>query len=283
MSHSTPQTSLAPASEKVAQPGNLTLSWKAADPWHTTDDSRLQYSLPRWIPSHGLIHPERQHSFFSLPTGRHHFEVRARDNDFNVDPHPASLDFVVLPPVWKQGWFLGLLTVFAAIIALQAARIVSRGRHLRRTNLALAAEIEERKRIQAEVEKAQKQLLEASRQAGMAEVATNVLHNVGNVLNSVNVSADLLMERVRESQAGHPAQTGGVGGRTCAGAEFPGGAREGQNGSRLFERLSGCLAAEKGETLKELCSLRQNIEHIKKLLPNRRNSHAWQNSPNPSS
>ena len=30
----------------------------------------------------------------------------------------------------------------------------------------------------------------------MAEIATNVLHNVGNVLNSVNVSASLLVERV---------------------------------------------------------------------------------------
>ena len=41
------------------------------------------------------------------------------------------------------------------------------------------------------LEQTHKQLLETSRMAGMAEVATGVLHNVGNVLNSVNVSADL--------------------------------------------------------------------------------------------
>jgi hypothetical protein len=32
-----------------------------------------------------------------------------------------------------------------------------------------------------------KQLADASRPAGMAEIANNVLHDVGNVLNSVNV------------------------------------------------------------------------------------------------
>ena len=34
----------------------------------------------------------------------------------------------------------------------------------------------------------------------MAEVATNVLHNVGNILNSVNISASLVAERVRQIQ-----------------------------------------------------------------------------------
>ena len=46
-----------------------------------------------------------------------------------------------------------------------------------------------------------KQLQEASRNAGMAEVATGVLHNVGNVLNSVNVSASVIADRMRKSKA----------------------------------------------------------------------------------
>ena len=46
-----------------------------------------------------------------------------------------------------------------------------------------------------------KQLVDASRQAGMAEIATSVLHNVGNVLNSVNVSSSLIMDRIQHSRA----------------------------------------------------------------------------------
>ena len=48
--------------------------------------------------------------------------------------------------------------------------------------LAVILDITERKKSEAELEKLHKQLLDASRQAGMAEVATGVLHNVGNVL-----------------------------------------------------------------------------------------------------
>ena len=46
----------------------------------------------------------------------------------------------------------------------------------------------------------QLQLRDASHQAGMAEVATGVLHNVGNVLNSLGVSATLVLARLRDSR-----------------------------------------------------------------------------------
>ncbi|HRY48388.1 MAG TPA: PAS domain S-box protein [Candidatus Paceibacterota bacterium] len=58
---------------------------------------------------------------------------------------------------------------------------------------ATARDITELKKIQAE-------LLRASRLAGMAEIATGVLHNVGNVLNSVNVSATLVSDQMRQSK-----------------------------------------------------------------------------------
>ena len=66
---------------------------------------------------------------------------------------------------------------------------------------ALRREIAERERAEQEVDKLHKQVLTASRQAGMAEVATGVLHNVGNVLNSVNISTALLGEQLDKSRA----------------------------------------------------------------------------------
>ena len=53
----------------------------------------------------------------------------------------------------------------------------------------LAIDITEQKLAAEQIVRMQRELVDASRQAGMAEVATGVLHNVGNVLNSVNVSA----------------------------------------------------------------------------------------------
>ena len=62
-------------------------------------------------------------------------------------------------------------------------------------------DITEPKRAQAELDNLHKQLLETSRLGGMAEIATNVLHNVGNVLNSVNISTGLIVESVKKSRA----------------------------------------------------------------------------------
>ena len=63
----------------------------------------------------------------------------------------------------------------------------------------------ERKYAEAQLEhfleRINNQLIETSRNAGMAEIATNVLHNVGNVLNSVNISTGLIVESVKKSRA----------------------------------------------------------------------------------
>lgn len=46
----------------------------------------------------------------------------------------------------------------------------------------------------------QQQLYLAAHQAGMSQVAANVLHNVGNVFNSINISAESLKNRVYNSR-----------------------------------------------------------------------------------
>jgi signal transduction histidine kinase len=63
--------------------------------------------------------------------------------------------------------------------------------------------IEAKDRAHADLAAAQQRLIELSRRAEMAEIATGVLHNVGNVLNSVNVSTSLIAGKVRESRLDH--------------------------------------------------------------------------------
>jgi PAS domain S-box-containing protein len=55
-------------------------------------------------------------------------------------------------------------------------------------------DITSRKQAEARLGEMHRTLVDVSRQAGMAEVATGVLHNVGNTLNSVNISANLITE-----------------------------------------------------------------------------------------
>jgi sensor histidine kinase regulating citrate/malate metabolism len=66
-------------------------------------------------------------------------------------------------------------------------QILQKNQELEATNTNLHVEMDQRKKAEAEKEKLYQQLMNASRQAGMADVASSVLHNVGNVLNSINV------------------------------------------------------------------------------------------------
>ena len=72
--------------------------------------------------------------------------------------------------------------------------------------IAILEDITERKRTEQELADTYKSLLDASRVAGMAEVATGVLHNIGNVLNSVNVSVNILGENLQNSRVGNVAK-----------------------------------------------------------------------------
>jgi PAS domain S-box-containing protein len=64
----------------------------------------------------------------------------------------------------------------------------------------LQEQVRAREEAHARLAEAQQRLIELSRQSGMAEVATGVLHNVGNVLNSVNVSATIVANRIKNSR-----------------------------------------------------------------------------------
>jgi PAS domain S-box-containing protein len=62
-------------------------------------------------------------------------------------------------------------------------------------------DISNRKKAELEVQRLNEQLILTARQAGMADIATSILHNIGNVLNSVSVSLDVLKESLDRSQS----------------------------------------------------------------------------------
>jgi PAS domain S-box-containing protein len=113
----------------------------------------------------------------------------------------------------------------------------------------------------------QQRLLETSRLAGMAEVATGVLHNVGNVLNSVNVSANLVIEKLRRSKAPKLVQAAALlNGQNGGLAEY---LTKDENGRKLpgyLARLGEFFVAENAELLREADQLGRNIEHIKEVV-----------------
>ncbi|MBM4152584.1 MAG: hypothetical protein FJ220_03560, partial [Kiritimatiellaceae bacterium] len=104
--------------ERVSQPGNCHVEWTGYDLWGCTPTEELQYS---WRLDDGEWSPfslEIEAQLFNLSSGQHTFEVRARDRWFNVDPTPERIVFTVIPPVWKQGWFIGMMLLFVTGVVL---------------------------------------------------------------------------------------------------------------------------------------------------------------------
>lgn len=128
-------------------------------------------------------------------------------------------------------------------------------------------DISARKESAEELERVHKLLLTASRQAGMAEVATNVLHNVGNILNSVNISTSLVVERVKQSKAPGVCRVAALlleKGQQAG--EFLVSDERGKRIPEYLATLGEQLMTDQQMALQELAALRENVEHIKETV-----------------
>jgi PAS domain S-box-containing protein len=133
--------------------------------------------------------------------------------------------------------------------------------------IVIRFDLSERKRADAALAKAHRELLEVSRHAGMAEVATGVLHNVGNVLNSVNVTATCVAENLRKSKAAsltrlvallreHEADLGHFLTEDPRGKQIP----------NYLAQLTDHIAGEQAQAQQELAGLQKHIDHIKEIV-----------------
>ncbi len=133
--------------------------------------------------------------------------------------------------------------------------------------VGISHDVTERKRAELELEAMHKQLVVSSHHSGMAEVATSVLHNVGNVLNSVNVSASLVFERMRESKIRNIARVAKLLAEHEGDlADFLTHDPKGRHVTPYLGQLAEHLAAEQAVVLEEIESLTRNIEHIKEIV-----------------
>lgn len=133
--------------------------------------------------------------------------------------------------------------------------------------LAIVRDITQRKEAEVKLAALNSELISTSRQAGMAEVATNVLHNVGNVLNSVNVSAGLMADRLRHSETAN--LTRAVNLMRAHEEDLAHFLTQDERGRQLpeyLELLAQCSVEERAAQMEELRCLRTNIEHINNVI-----------------
>jgi len=136
----------------------------------------------------------------------------------------------------------------------------------------ISRDISERKKWEAESESLHRKLVQASRQAGMAEVATSVLHNVGNVLNSANVSAGLLAARLRKLQVASLAKVVQLLQAHAADlGHFLTADEKGRLLPQFLEKLAAHLCEEQANLLEEVQALTENMDHIKSIVAAQQN------------
>jgi sensor domain CHASE-containing protein len=109
--------------------------------------------------------------------------------------------------------------------------------------------------------------MDMSRQAGMAEVATDVLHNVGNVLSTVNISAEIVAATLRDSEVSslglaaqmlsdHKDDLANFLTRDSKGRQLP----------AFLGDLAKVLAEERNRMTHEMGTVNGAIEHIKAVI-----------------
>jgi signal transduction histidine kinase len=160
---------------------------------------------------------------------------------------------------------MALLMIYLAVRLVRSSSLINQINHeLQTSNDKLEQRVQERTR---ELKEAERELVDAARMAGMAEIATNVLHNVGNVLNSVNISAELVTRKLKNSK------TQGLGKAVRMMNEhatdlgqFITEDEKGKLLPRYFNELVDSIATEQGLLIEELAQLTKSIDHIKEIV-----------------
>lgn len=138
--------------------------------------------------------------------------------------------------------------------------------------VGIGREITSLKEAEEKLEAVRKELLDASRQAGMAEVATGVLHNVGNVLNSVNVATQLVAEQLQKSKGAGVAKVAKLleEHRADLGCFLTEDER-GRQVPAYLKQLGEHLDQERTRMMKEIEGLMRDIGHIKEIVDMQQN------------
>jgi signal transduction histidine kinase len=201
----------------------------------------------------------------------------SRDMDFSIRVHHSASDEIgVLYREFNnmiERVQLGSQETQEAKRALEVLNAELEGRVIRRTlllqsaNESLQHRIYERDQVNEELKNTQTRLIEISRKAGMAEIANGVLHNIGNVLNSLNVSASVVEEKVTlmgvdrlrqcvELIRQNESDLGTFMSTTPKGQMIP----------QFLHALATSLETSRELVRKEIWSLMKNIEHMKDIV-----------------
>jgi signal transduction histidine kinase len=133
--------------------------------------------------------------------------------------------------------------------------------------LAIVQDITARREAEEEQERLNQELIKASRLAGRAEVATGVLHNVGNVLNSVNLGIGIVVGQLTKSRLASLGRAVDLlQEKESQLADFLTQDPTGRKLPEFLRAVTKQLEREQRLLMEEAKGLQRNIEHIKEIV-----------------
>lgn len=169
---------------------------------------RYAYKLEGFEENWNEVGDKRNITYTNLSPGDYTLKVKAANSD-GIWNNEANLNITVTPPFWRTAWFY--VIAFAVIGGLIYAGYNYRVRRIKRQNKFLATKINERTAelhqrneelvsVLEDLRKTRNELAENAHKAGMADIATGVVHNIGNVLNSIGTSNAITGEVLNKSK-----------------------------------------------------------------------------------
>ncbi|MDQ8184185.1 ATP-binding protein [Pelagicoccus sp. SDUM812002] len=109
---------------RLAEPGYPYFSWKGVDRWTRTSSEQLEYSFRLDRGDWSSYDRKTETILLRVEPGKHQFEVRVRDGDGNESVEHALAQFVVVPPLWKRPWFIGLASIVSLALLASIYTII---------------------------------------------------------------------------------------------------------------------------------------------------------------
>ncbi len=178
----------------------------------TSENNQYAYKLEGFDENWVASSSQRKAMYTNLDPGQYVFHVKASNNDGVWNNKGASVTIVITPPFWETWWF-EILTLVIIVggaysyyrhridsikeqranlekqVKERTAEVVHKAEELQGVNEELHAQSEELskqahdlKRLNTELEKQKEQELEKAVAQGKFEIASEVLHDIGNAM-----------------------------------------------------------------------------------------------------
>ncbi|MTI88229.1 MAG: GHKL domain-containing protein [Balneolaceae bacterium] len=168
----------------------------------TPEKNQFAYKMENFEENWNYVGNRNYATYTNLPAGEYTFRVKAANNDGVWNEEGVALQLVMTPPFWKTNWFYFIASVIVVGVAIGGYRW--RVRSIYNQNQRLEKLVKERtnelQQTLKDLRDTRNKLVEKAHKAGMADIATGVLHNVGNILNSVNTSSSLIDETLEKTK-----------------------------------------------------------------------------------